>query len=189
MNYIKEALVTSQETLNKFVADEQNLVLIDKAITAFVGTVKGDGRILACGNGGSMCDSMHFVEELTGRYRKDRDPICAIPMGDPGHITCVANDYGFEYIFSRQLESIGKKNDLLICLTTSGNSKNIINCLKQAKKMRIKSVLFSGLTGGKSKKFSDLNLLVPSQVTARIQEMHVLMGQLLCELVEKKLKL
>jgi D-sedoheptulose 7-phosphate isomerase len=153
-------------------------------------TVKTGGKIIWCGNGGSAADSLHLSSEFVGKFKKKRLPLPSTSLcSDIANLTCIANDYGFEYIFSRQLESIGKKNDLLICLTTSGNSKNIINCLKQAKKMRIKSVLFSGLTGGKSKKFSDLNLLVPSQVTARIQEMHVLMGQLLCELVEKKLKL
>jgi len=187
MNYIKEALVTSQETLNKFVADEQNLVLIDKAITAFVGTVKGDGRILACGNGGSMCDSMHFVEELTGRYRKDRDPICAIPMGDPGHITCVANDYGFEYIFSRNVQAWGRKGDTLLAISTSGNSLNIIIAVVMAKTKGMKVVGLLGKDGGKLKDMVDVPIIVDSPITDRIQEIHIKLIHIFIEGIERQI--
>ena len=107
-DFIQNSLNEAKQTLDQFINDSNNLELIAKSIATFTETIKGDGRIMACGNGGSMCDSMHFVEELTGRYRKDRDPICAINMGDPSHITCVANDYGYDYIFSRHVQAWGR---------------------------------------------------------------------------------
>lgn len=186
-NYIKAALSTSQETLNKFIADEQNLVLIEKSISQFVSTIKNDGRILACGNGGSMCDSLHFVEELTGRYRKDRDPICAIGMGDPGHITCVANDYGFEHIFSRNVQAWGRKGDTLLAISTSGNSENVIKAVEMAKSKGMKIVGLLGKTGGKLKEMVDVPIIVDSKVTDRIQEIHIKLIHIFIEGIERQI--
>lgn len=184
-NYIKESLSQSQETLNKFIANERNLVLMDKAITAFISTVKSDGRIMACGNGGSMCDSLHFVEELTGRYRKDRDPICAISMGDPGHITCVANDYGFDQIFSRNVQAWGRKGDSLLAISTSGNSENIIKAVEVAKEKGIKVVGLLGKDGGKLKEMVDVPIVVDSPITDRIQEIHIKLIHIFIEGIER----
>ncbi|MEX1099102.1 MAG: SIS domain-containing protein, partial [Bacteriovoracaceae bacterium] len=150
-DYIKNSLAEAQSALNKFAADEQNLALIEKAVSTMVASIQNEGRILACGNGGSMCDSMHFVEELTGRYRKDREPISAMSMGDPGHITCVANDYGYEYIFSRHVQAWGRKGDTLLAISTSGNSQNVILAVEAAKKKDMKVVGLLGKDGGKLK--------------------------------------
>ncbi len=185
-NYIKDALNSSYETLSKFIANEQNLNLIEKATNTFVATIKNDGRIMACGNGGSMCDSMHFVEELTGRYRKDRDPICAIPMGDPGHITCVANDYGYEHIFSRNVQAWGRKGDTLLAISTSGNSENVIKAVEMAKSKGMKVVGLLGKEGGKLKDMVDVPIIVESQITDRIQEIHIKLIHIFIEGIERQ---
>jgi D-sedoheptulose 7-phosphate isomerase len=185
--YIKDALQSAQDTLNKFVAEDKNLILIDKAINNFVTTVKTDGRIMACGNGGSMCDSMHFIEELTGRYRKDRDPICAISMGDPGHITCVANDYGFEHIFSRNVQAWGRKGDTLLAISTSGNSENVIKAVEVAKAKGMKVVGLLGKDGGKLKNMVDVPLVVDCPVTDRIQEIHIKIIHIFIEGIERQI--
>ena len=152
-------------------------------------TLINNGKLIFCGNGGSASDSLHLSSEFVGKFQNKRKPLSSISLSsDISNITCIANDFGYKKIFSRQLEAIGKKNDLLICLTTSGNSENIIECLKYAKNNLIKSILLSGISGGEAKKYSNINLLVPSKNTARIQEMHLLIGQTLCELVEKKMK-
>ena len=138
-----------------------------------------NGKIIWCGNGGSAADSLHLSSEFVGKFKKKRRALSSITLSsDISNLTCIANDFGYENVFSRQLESVGSTADLLVCLSTSGNSQNIINCIKAAKKRNIKSILFTGNRGGKAKKFSDINLIVPSRSTARIQEMHILMGRL-----------
>lgn len=183
--YIKNSLTEAQNVLSKFVADEQNVSLIEKAISTMVATVKNDGRILACGNGGSMCDSMHFVEELTGRYRKDRDPIAAMSMGDPSHITCVANDYGYEYIFSRHVQAWGRKGDTLLAISTSGNSQNVILAVEEAKKKDMKVVGLLGKSGGKLKDMVDVPIIVDCPITDRIQEIHIKLIHIFIEGIER----
>jgi len=186
-SYIKDSLNLAQDTLNHFVSDEKNLELIGNAIDTFVKTIKADGRILACGNGGSMCDSMHFVEELTGRYRKDRDPICAINMGDPSHITCVANDYGFEFIFSRHVQAWGRAGDTLLAISTSGNSENVIKAVEVAKSKGMKVVGLLGKNGGKLKTMVDVPLIVDSPITDRIQEIHIKLIHIFIEGIERQI--
>lgn len=183
--YIKNSLCEAQNVLNKFVADEQNINLIDKAVSVMVASIQNEGRILSCGNGGSMCDSMHFVEELTGRYRKDRDPIAAMSMGDPSHITCVANDYGFEYIFSRHVQAWGRKGDTLLAISTSGNSQNVILAVEEAKKKDMKVIGLLGKTGGKLKDMVDVPLIVDCQITDRIQEIHIKLIHIFIEGIER----
>lgn len=185
--YIQDSLTQAQETLSRFIADQQNLVLIEKSIETFVTSLKGDGRIMACGNGGSMCDSMHFIEELTGRYRKDRDPISAIPMGDPSHLTCVANDYGFEHIFSRNVQAWGRKGDSLLAISTSGNSQNVINAVEMAHKKEMKVIGLLGKTGGQLKDMVDVPLVVDCPITDRIQEIHIKLIHIFIEGIERAL--
>lgn len=185
MEYIKSALIDAQEALNTFINDNSNLELVDQAIKTFVATIQKDGRIMACGNGGSMCDSMHFVEELTGRYRKDRDPICAINMGDPSHITCVANDYGYEYIFSRHVQAWGRDGDTLLAISTSGNSENVIKAVEMAHSKGMKVVGLLGKTGGKLKDMVDVPLIVDCKVTDRIQEIHIKLIHIFIEGIER----
>lgn len=187
LSFVKNSLTEAQSTLNKFVADEQNIVLIEKAINAMVSTIKIEGRLLACGNGGSMCDSMHFVEELTGRYRKDRDPIAAINMADPSHLTCVGNDYGFDFIFSRLVKAWGKKGDTLLAISTSGNSKNVILAVEEAKRKDMKIVGLLGKDGGKLKDLVDIPIIVDCQITDRIQEIHIKLIHIFIEGIERQL--
>ncbi len=185
--FIKEALATAQTTLDKFIGEEKNIELISQAIDHFTTTIKGDGRIMACGNGGSMCDSMHFIEELTGRYRKDRDPISAISMGDPGHITCVANDYGFDQIFSRNVQAWGRSGDTLLAISTSGNSENVIKAVDMAKSKNMKVIGLLGKTGGKLKEMVDVPLIVDCPITDRIQEIHIKIIHIFIEGIEREI--
>lgn len=188
MNYISESLNLAQKTLNEFIENPNNISMIEKSVELFVDTIKNhDGRIMACGNGGSMCDSMHFVEELTGRYRKDRDPIAAINMGDPSHITCVANDYGYEYIFSRHVQAWGKKNDTLLAISTSGNSQNVILAVEKAKAQGMHVIGLLGKDGGKLKDMVDVPLIVDCPITDRIQEIHIKLIHIFIEGIERQL--
>lgn len=186
-NFIKNALSDAQQVLNKFIAEDKNIVLIEKAINSMVSSIVSDGRILACGNGGSMCDSLHFVEELTGRYRKDRDPISAMSMGDPGHLTCVANDYGYDYVFSRYVQAWGRKGDTLLAISTSGNSKNVILAVEEAKKKQMKVVGLLGKSGGALKDMVDVPLIVDCNVTDRIQEIHIKLIHIFIEGIERQI--
>jgi D-sedoheptulose 7-phosphate isomerase len=188
MEYIKNSLAQSKEALDIFMSDDKNIALIELAVEKFVSTIRDhDGRIMSCGNGGSMCDSMHFVEELTGRYRKDRDPIAAINMGDPSHITCVANDYGFEYIFSRHVQAWGKKNDTLLAISTSGNSQNVILAVEKAKAQGMHVIGLLGKDGGKLKDMVDVPLVVDFPITDRIQEIHIKIIHIFIEGIERQL--
>ena len=148
------------------------------------------GTIFWCGNGGSAADSQHIAAEFVGRFKKDRRPLRSIALTtDTSVLTCVANDYSYEEIFSRQLNALGRDGDVLVAITTSGKSENIKQALIQAQNMKIKTIGLLGKKGGDCKDYSDVSLIVPSDITARIQEMHILIEHLLCELVEHKLGL
>lgn len=187
MSYILESLNQAQSLLTKFISQKSNIELIAKATQSMVDCLKADGRILACGNGGSMCDSMHFVEELTGRYRKDRKPLSAMSMGDASHITCVANDYGYQHIFSRHVEAWGRKGDVLLAISTSGNSENVILACEQAKKTGMHVIGLLGKTGGALKDLVDTPIIVDSPITDRIQEIHIKIIHILIEGIERSL--
>jgi D-sedoheptulose 7-phosphate isomerase len=148
--------------------------------------LKSSNKIIWCGNGGSAADSMHLSTELIGRFKSNRKSLSSISLSvDSGTITCIANDYGLEHIFSRQLEGLGKSGDVLVCLTTSGNSLNIIKAIKVAKSLNIITILMSGNKGGKCIGLSDLELIIPSQSTARIQEMQIFIGHTICDYIEE----
>ncbi len=187
MNFITEAFQEAHRTLESFMGNSDNIEKMQQALNFFVKTLKDDGRILSCGNGGSMCDSMHFVEELTGRFRKDRPPLAAMSMGDPSHITCVANDYGYEYIFSRHVEAWGRKGDTLLAISTSGNSENVIKAVEAAKKKQMNIVGLLGKSGGKLKEMVDIPLIVDNQVSDRIQEIHIKLIHIFIEGIEREL--
>jgi D-sedoheptulose 7-phosphate isomerase len=151
-------------------------------------SLKSSGTIFWCGNGGSAADSQHIAAEFVGRFKKDRRPLRSIALTtDTSVLTCVANDYSYEEIFSRQLNALGRDGDVLVAITTSGQSENIKQALIQARKMGIKTIGLLGKNGGICKDYSDVSLIVPSDTTARIQEAHILIEHLLCELVEQKL--
>jgi D-sedoheptulose 7-phosphate isomerase len=187
MNFIKSTFTESQDVLNQFIADESNFELIQKAGDIMVNSITNGGKIISCGNGGSMSDAMHFAEELTGRFRDDRKSIPAISISDSSHITCVANDYGFDYIFSRFIDGIGKSGDVLLAISTSGNSKNVINAVNSAKAKQMKVVALTGKSGGELANLADIEIRVPHNGYAdRIQEIHIKIIHALIGYIESK---
>ena len=163
---------------------------IEESSEIIAKSLESGGTIFWCGNGGSAADSQHIAAEFVGRFKKDRKPLRSIALTtDSSVLTCVANDYSYEEIFSRQLRALGRDGDILVAITTSGESKNIKQALCQAKKMKIKTIALLGKKGGACKDYADIPLIIQSDTTARIQEIHILIEHLLCELVEKKLNL
>jgi D-sedoheptulose 7-phosphate isomerase len=150
--------------------------------------LKKDGKVIVFGNGGSASDSQHIAAELVGRFKKDRSALAGIALTtNTSIITSLANDYGYDVVFSRQVEALGKKNDVVLGISTSGKAKNVALGIKQAKKMGIKTVALSGGDGGDIVKLADVSLLVPSNVTARIQEAHITIAHIICEMIEQEL--
>lgn len=186
-SYILSSLQEAQKTLNTFVEDKANVEKIEQAINTFVASFKNGGAVFSCGNGGSMCDSLHFAEELTGRYRKDRAPLPATGISEAGHITCIANDFGFEHIFSRFVEAWGKKGDTLLAISTSGNSANVIKAVEVAKAKGMKIVGLLGKDGGKLKSMVDVALVIDCPITDRIQEVHIKCIHIFIEGIERQL--
>lgn len=185
-HFIKDSLAQANSTLELFQSDE-NVVQIQRAVDALVSTFDYNGRVFSCGNGGSMCDAMHFAEELTGRYRKDRSALGALAINDPSHISCVANDFGYEFIFSRYLEAWGKQGDCLLAISTSGNSLNVINACNVAKDKGMTTIGLLGKDGGKMKNLVDIPIIVDSPITDRIQEIHIKCIHIFIEGVERSL--
>jgi D-sedoheptulose 7-phosphate isomerase len=153
----------------------------EKLLMASKKAIENGNKILFFGNGGSAADAQHLATELTVRYKKDRPPIAAIALTtDTSALTAIGNDFGFEYLFARQVAALGKKGDVAICISTSGNSPNVLKAMEECRRLGITTVGFSGQTGGKMAPLCDILLNVPSMTTARIQEMHILLGQMLC---------
>lgn len=184
---IRKALTTAQSTLQNFCQDETNLQIIaDLAELIVTAIVKGN-KVIIFGNGGSMCDAMHFAEELTGRFRKERPALPAIAISDPAHITCVANDYGFDEIFAHGVAAYAKPGDIVIGISTSGSSENVIKALSTAKNLDCITVALLGKDGGKLKGQCGFELIIPAETTDRIQEMHIKILHILVELIEVKM--
>lgn len=173
--------------LESFTSDEENLKRMQEAIEAMVFAFRHEGKVLSCGNGGSMCDAMHFAEELTGRFRKDRPALPAMAISDASHISCVANDFGYDKIFSRAVEGWGKKNDVLLAISTSGNSPNVIEAVLAAKQKHMKVVGLLGKGGGRLAGMVDYPFIIDSDVSDRIQEMHIKMIHMFIEGIERSL--
>lgn len=158
---------------------------IKKACETAVATLKAGGKILLCGNGGSAADAQHIAAELTGRYKTERGALAGIALTtDTSALTAIGNDYGYEFVFSRQLEALGREGDLLIAISTSGNSGNVLKALELAQKIGIKTIGLSGRTGGAMNELCELNLVVPSNDTPRIQEMHIMIGHIICQAID-----
>ena len=158
---------------------------IKKACETAVATLKAGGKILLCGNGGSAADAQHIAAELTGRYKTERGALAGIALTtDTSALTAIGNDYGYEFVFSRQLEALGREGDLLIAISTSGNSGNVVKVLELARKIGIKTIGLSGRTGGAMNELCELNLVVPSNDTPRIQEMHIMIGHIICQAID-----
>ena len=181
MDDLKEASKVLNDFINKADTEEK----IEKAISLMSDSIKNGGKIISAGNGGSMCDAQHFAEELSGRYRNDRPAYPAIAVCDPSHLSCVGNDYGFDYVFSRFLEGLGFKGDVFLGISTSGNSRNIIECCKVCKDKGLKSVVLLGKDGGKLKDVCDLPIIVPHFGYAdRIQEVHTMIIHIMIRGIE-----
>jgi D-sedoheptulose 7-phosphate isomerase len=183
----QKSLTEAQSCLAEFITATQTMELCTRFSNLLIETIASGGKLFTCGNGGSHCDAMHFAEELTGRYRKDRRPLGALALGDASHVTCVSNDYGFEHIFSRQLEGMARKGDLLVGLSTSGNSKNVILAFETARKMGIRTVALLGKGGGQLKNMADVAIVVPGQSSDRIQELHIKLIHTVIEVLEREL--
>lgn len=183
---ILQELLESQKVLDTFLKDANNLEKIELAAKAMTDTILQGGKIFSCGNGGSHCDAMHFAEELSGRYRASRSALPALAISDPSHITCVSNDFGYEFVFSRYLEGLGKPGDALLAISTSGNSPNIQQALKTAKDLRLTTILLSGKDGGKMQGVADHEIIVPHFGFAdRIQEVHIKIIHIFILLIEQ----
>jgi len=184
---ISQELNQAAAVLQEFLSNETNLLRIEEAAKLIANSVKQGGKVISCGNGGSHCDAMHFAEELTGRYRDNRKAIPAICVSDPSHLSCVSNDYGYEFVFSRYLEALGNKGDVLLGISTSGNSPNIIKAAQTAKERGMKVIILSGKDGGKLAPLADIELRVPHFGYAdRIQEVHIKIIHILILLIEKE---
>jgi D-sedoheptulose 7-phosphate isomerase len=185
---IRKHLEEASELLKTLLSDDSFEISVSKAAELMVSSLKDGGKIISCGNGGSMCDAMHFAEELTGRYRDNRKAIAAISISDPSHITCTGNDYGFDYIFSRYLEAVGRKGDVLLAISTSGNSGNVLRAAETARNMGIKVVGLSGKDGGKLAPLCDAEVRVPWFGYAdRIQEVHIKVIHSMIDFIEQKI--
>ncbi|CAD5271978.1 MULTISPECIES: D-sedoheptulose 7-phosphate isomerase [unclassified Imperialibacter] len=185
---IENELKEAHQLLEKFLSDPATAQSIEKAVDLMVTSILEGKKIISCGNGGSMSDAMHFAEELSGRYRGNRPSIPAVSISDPTHITCVGNDYGFDYIFSRYIEGLGQPGDVLLGISTSGNSKNIIEAVAKAKEKGLRIILLTGKDGGKLANAGDVEIRVPHFGFAdRIQEIHIKVIHIFILLIEKKL--
>lgn len=187
-NIIKANLEEAKNLLEKVLQDASLISKIEEAANILVEAIQSDKKIISCGNGGSHCDAMHFAEELSGRYREDRPAYPALAISDPSHLTCVGNDYGFDFVFSRYIEGLGKKGDVLLGISTSGNSTNIIEAVKAAHAKGMKVILLTGKDGGKLAGFSTCEIRVPHFGYAdRIQEIHIKIIHILIQLIENRL--
>lgn len=185
--HVKNSFFTAYETVKKFVEDNNNIEKTAEVAKALAETYRRGGKSLIAGNGGSNCDALHFAEEFTGRFRKDRKALPSISLSDSSHITCVGNDYGFDFIFSRGVEAYGKEGDFFFGISTSGNSKNVIEAVKMAKEKGLKTVGLLGKDGGKLKGACDYEFIVEGKTTDRIQEVHMMILHIIIEGVEREL--
>ncbi|RBM89845.1 D-sedoheptulose 7-phosphate isomerase [Vibrio paracholerae] len=185
---IRSELTEAVDVLQKFLSDDHNIAQIEAAAKLIADSFKQGGKVLSCGNGGSHCDAMHFAEELTGRYRENRPGYPGIAISDPSHLSCVSNDFGYDYVFSRYVEAVGAKGDVLFGLSTSGNSGNILKAIEAAKAKGMKTIALTGKDGGKMAGLADVEIRVPHFGYAdRIQEVHIKIIHIIIQLIEKEM--
>ena len=186
-SFITDALSQASDALTRLMQDPRTLSSIEIGIETLTRCFQSQGRVLSCGNGGSMCDAIHFAEELSGRFRQDRSPLPVIAVSDPGYISCVANDYGYEHVFSRAVEGWLTEGDVLLGISTSGRSKNVIEAIHSARARNISTLALLGKDGGEMAKLVDIPIIAPSPHTERIQEIHIKIIHILIEGVERRL--
>lgn len=184
MSHAQNAFAQAARLAAAFASDSKAVSATETIAARLAGAFKDGKKVLVCGNGGSLADAVHFAEELTGRFRADRRALPAIAIAEPGHLTCTANDYGFEQVFARGVEAFGQAGDVLVALSTSGNSANVIRAVEAAKVRKVVTVALLGKTGGKLKGACDHEIIAPGETADRIQEIHMLVLHTLVELVE-----
>lgn len=188
METIKNHFFEAKQILDSFISEPQNFINIEKAGEILANAIKSGGKVISCGNGGSMSDAIHFAEELSGRYRNDRPAYPAIAISDPGHLSCVANDYGYEFVFSRMVEAIGSEGDVLFAISTSGNSENILKAIEAARIKGMKVIGLTGKDGGKVAGLCDVEIRAPrSEYADRAQEIHIKVIHSLIDYIETTL--
>lgn len=188
IEHVKSALNESNAALGRLIANGETLARIAQAGQLLADSLGGSSRVFSCGNGGSMCDSIHFAEELSGRYRKNRKGLPAIAIADPGHLTCVGNDFGYEFVFSRFLEAHAQPGDVLVGISTSGASPNVIKAAEFANANGMRVITLTGRVDSALGKLADIDLCTPAgQYADRVQELHIKLIHILIELVERQL--
>jgi D-sedoheptulose 7-phosphate isomerase len=185
---IRSSFEEASRTLQAFRDDSECLSAVGRFVDAAAATLERGGLLMSCGNGGSMCDAMHFAEEWTGRFRKDRRALSAIAFSDPSQLSCIANDFGFEEVFAREVEAYGKTGDLLLAISTSGNSPNVVRAIRTARERGVTTVGLLGKDGGVMRDQVDIAIVVPEATTSdRIQEIHIKVIHTVIEAVERRL--
>lgn len=188
MDRIKQHFTEAREVLDTFISDLTNFSNIEAAGKILVDAIQSGAKVISCGNGGSMSDAMHFAEELSGRYRNDRPAYPAIAISDPSHLSCVANDYGYAFVFSRMVEAIGQKGDVLFAISTSGNSENVLKAIEAARIKEMKVIGLTGKDGGSMARLCDVEIRAPkSEYADRAQEIHIKVIHSLIDYVELNL--
>lgn len=186
IQHIEASLREAEVALTKLIANKDTLKDIERAAGLLIAVFEAKGRVYSCGNGGSMCDAMHFAEELTGRYRHDRAALAAAAISDPGHMSCVGNDLGYEQVFSRYIEAHGRAGDCLLVLSTSGTSKNVLRAARAAKSLGLSVIALSGKPSPELQALSTVYVCTPGGVFAdRVQELHIKVLHILIELIER----
>jgi D-sedoheptulose 7-phosphate isomerase len=184
--HVRASFDEAAQTLAAFLADSENLDAVERFAAAAHATLVRGGLLMSCGNGGSMCDAMHFAEEWTGRFRKDRAALPAIAFSDPSQLTCIANDFGYDEVFARSVDAYGKSGDLLVAISTSGNSPNVRKAVEMAQRKGITTVGLLGKGGGELRSLVDIPIVVPRATTSdRIQEVHIKILHIAIEAVER----
>lgn len=186
IQHIQSSLREAQAALTNLLSNQEALAGVERAARLLIEVFERRGRVYSCGNGGSMCDAMHFAEELTGRYRRDRAALAAAAISDPGHMSCVGNDLGYEQVFSRYIEAHGRTGDCLLALSTSGTSKNVLAAARTARSLGLGVIVLSGKRSQDLEALSDVYICTPAGAFAdRVQELHIKVLHILIELVER----
>jgi len=187
-NLIRDTLAECAQVLDALRADDTAIAAIERAGELLAEALRNGNCAYSCGNGGSMCDAMHFAEELSGRFRDDRPALAAASISDPGHLSCVANDYGFDYVFSRYIEAHGRAGDVLLGISTSGNSANVVRAVEKARDLGLKTIALTGRADSKLPGLADVAIVTPGRKYAdRVQELHIKVIHILIDSVEQRL--